>query len=91
MDSGGPSLPLGQLLPGTSEVARMATLRLFASQSTLGTLDPDRQRRSGTPTPGRLNRWNPGLSGFQAAILLKSSKVAVLGFLRKAGSFSQKV
>ena len=30
-DSGGPSLPSGQLLTETSKVARMATLRLFAS------------------------------------------------------------
>ena len=43
-------------------------------------LDPDLQRRSGGPTPGRLKGPDLALSGFQAAILLTLQKCSVLAF-----------
>ena len=55
-DSGGPSLPLGQEWPGTSKVARMATLRLSAIPGTLDTPGSSRLQPAGSPTPGRLNQ-----------------------------------
>ena len=79
-DSGGPSLPSGPFLLGTSKVARMATLRLFVIWRTLVPLVTFGDQGLRTPTYSAQNRQVLGFLGFQACILLKSWKVPVLVF-----------
>ena len=89
-DSGGPTLPPEPFWPEWPELPEYASLRLSAIWDTLGTLDPDRGKRSGALTPGRLNQPVSGFLGFQACILLEMRKVTVLAFLVFAETFLRK-
>ena len=82
-----PSDPFGQ---NGQKTRKTLLYGFWPSRGPLVPLDPDPQRGSGGPTPGRLNPPERRILRFQACILLVLQKVTVLAFLGNTESFPRK-